>query len=146
MPSTVRVKATKPNFPKRVVMRVGLLEPDVPHPGSDLSAGDILEVHEFGLGTAPERSVVRAGYDELHEQIEEIALQQMQIDPVLGAERTALKAAAMFQNRMAAGLSPGLADSTIKSKERRGISPPYKPLIETGLIKSLIVGDAEVTL
>ena len=145
MPSTVTVKTTPHKYPKRVSMRVGLLAPEVAHPGTDLTAGEILEVHEFGLGDVPERSVIRAGFDELQGEIEAIALQQMQIaGPAVGAERTAMKAAAMFQNRMAAGLEPGLADSTIKSKERRGIAPPYKPLIETGLIKSLIVGDVEI--
>jgi hypothetical protein len=90
--------------------------------------------------------MIRAGFDELHEQIEAIALEQMQIDPLLGAERTAIKAAAMFRNRVTAGLRPGLADSTIESKERRGIKAPYKPLIETGVLRSSIVGDAEVVL
>jgi hypothetical protein len=144
MPSTVSVKVNKPKWPGRVTIRVGLLEPDVSHPGTDLSAGEILEAHEFGLGNVPERSVIRAGFDELHEEIEQIALQQMQLDPALGAERVAMKAAAMFQNRMTAGLSPDLAESTKKRKEARGISAPYKPLIETGLLKSLIVGDAKV--
>jgi hypothetical protein len=153
MPSTVTVKTTQPKWPKKATIRVGCLGPDQyhpPEPGTKQKGGitikGLFETHEFGLGNVPERSMIRAGFDELHEQIEAIALEQMQIDPLLGAERTAIKAAAMFRNRVAAGLQPDLAGSTIKSKERRGIKPPYKPLIETGVLRSSIVGDAEVVL
>ena len=149
MPSTVNVKTSKPKWPKRATIRVGCLQPDVYHPVAEgeksaMTVKGLFETHEFGLGNVPERSMIRAGFDQLHEQIEAIALEQMQIDPLLGAERTAVKAAAMFRNRVTEGLSPDLADSTIKSKERRGIKAPYKPLIETGVLRSSIVGDAEV--
>jgi len=152
MPSAVTVKTNKPKWPKKATIRVGCLQPGAAHPpeagtkGRPITVGELFAIHEFGLGDQHERSMIRAGFDEMHEQIEAIALEQMQIDPVLGAERTAIKAAAMFRNRVAAGLRPGLAERTIKSKERRGIKPPYKPLIETGVLRSSIVGDAEVVL
>ena len=146
MSSTVRVKVNKLKWPKRVTMRVGILQ-DTQHntpDGESISIMGLAETHEFGLGTAFERSFIRAGYDVLHEEIEAIALQQMQIDPVLGAERTAVKAAAMFRNRMSDGLEPDLTEQTKQRKEKRNIHPPYKPLIETGVLKSAIAGDAEV--
>jgi len=150
MPSAVTVKTSKPRWPKKATIRVGCLQPEAQHAaapgtkGKGISIGELFATHEFGLGNVPERSMIRAGFDQLHEEIEAIALEHMQIDPLLGAERTAVKAAAMFRNRVTDGLSPALADSTIKSKKRRKIEAPYKPLIETGVLRSSIVGDAEV--
>lgn len=155
MPSKVVVKTneSKP-LPKQVSIRVGCLGPDEFHPTAPgekpfggMTIKGLFETHEFGLGNVPERSMVRGGYDLYHEQIEQLFLQQMQAnpnEPELVAERVAVKAAALFRNRVTDGLSPELAKSTIKSKERRGIKPPYKPLIETGLLRSSIVGDFEV--
>jgi hypothetical protein len=153
MASTVTVKAKPAKWPKRVDIRVGILEPEASHapaPGTKqgpITIGELAEKHEFGLGNVPERSFIRAGFDQLQEQIRTIAREQMTspAGAVLGAERTAVKAAALFRNRLTDGIEPGITNpQTIASKQRRGFKPPYKPLIETGVLKSSIAGDVEV--
>lgn len=142
MASRVMVRAVKPKLPKQVTIRVGILNGDAQH-GDGITIGELAAVHEFGLGDVPERSFIRAGFDELQADIRAIAVEQM-TGPggmVVGAELTAVKAAAMFQNRISDGLSPDLAEST---KRRRKGPGPYTPLIDTGVLKSSIAGDVEV--
>jgi hypothetical protein len=152
MASTVTVKAKPAKWPKRVDIRVGILEPEAPHapaPGTKqgpITIGGLAETHEFGLGNVPERSFIRAGFYELQGEIRIIAREQMTgpAGPIVGAKRTAVKAAALFRNRMTDGIEPDLADVTKRRKEARKIKPPWKPLIETSALKSSIVGDVEV--
>lgn len=146
MASRVVVKATKPKYPKRVTIRVGILDGDAPHEDAGITIGELAATHEFGLGNVPERSFIRAGFDEYEQQIRSIAVEQMAgpAGVAVGAELTAVKAAALFRNRITDGLSPDLAESTKRRKEARGIKPPYRPLIETGVLRSSIVGDVEV--
>jgi len=155
MGSTVAIKVKPVSWPKQIDIRVGILEPEAPHApapgtkGEPITIGGLAETHEFGLGNVPERSFIRAGFDQLQEQVRTIAREQMAgpAGPVVGAERTAMKAAALFQNRMAAGqVTPAITNPyTIASKKRRGFEPPYHALIETGVLKSAVAGDVEVT-
>jgi hypothetical protein len=115
---------------------------DRAEPGSDLTVLDVAIIHEFGAPDAdppiPERSFVRAYVDENHDQIRAWlragvarvfagAITVRQAFETLGAQ-----VAAGIQARIAAGIDPPLADSTV---ERKGSSVP---LIDTGQLRSSV--------
>lgn len=153
MPSQVTVKTKRPKYPKRVEVRVGILEPGTAHEGG-MTVGELAEIHEFGAGHVPARAPIRVFYDTKGEQIRTLATQQFQAAAAgagdtaafqCAADLVAVKAAAEIKNTISEGLKPGLAESTEKSKAARGISPPYTPLIETGVLKSSYDAVATVT-
>ncbi|MCK9629667.1 MAG: hypothetical protein M0R37_13880 [Bacteroidales bacterium] len=154
MASRVTVRTKPIAFPRRVDVRVGILEPGDEHEGG-MTVGELAEIHEFGLGDVPDRAPIRSFFDLTKADLVGIASKQFEIAArgradlpafTLAAERVAVKAAAGLRNHIAFGnLEPDLAESTKKSKERRGIKPPWVPLIETGVLRNHYIGDAEVT-
>jgi hypothetical protein len=143
--TSVRTKEQPFRIPTSVKIRVGILHADAAHE-SGVSVGAVAQAHEFGDGV-PMRSFVRAWFDENAEGATKLAVNTMRAAPQavgVAAELAAAKMAAQCQNRMAAGIPPDLEEATKRARERHGQAPPYVPLIETGTLKSHVVGDAEV--
>lgn len=124
---------------------VGLVgdEAEASHAGGELSISEIGEIHEFGLGV-PRRSFIADWVDENEErhrsQIRKIAEQVMKgkIESWdQGLERLGVLYVAEVQKRIAVGIDPPLAPSTIA---RKGSS---KPLIDTGALRSAITYKVE---
>ncbi len=162
--SRVTVRQRQPRYPSDVRVSVGCLEPSAPHEGTELTTGELLEIHEFGKGHVPERSVVRAWFDLHRAEAEAKALELMTTHgPARGAELFAVWAAASMRNRITEGIDPPLAPETIARRLARtpsrkkaantkfkGTQGPtgnltFTPLIDRGILKSSIVGDVEVT-
>ena len=128
-------------------IRVGILQPGEAHEGDGMTVGGIAETHEFGLGNVPERSFIRAWFDLNARPFARFARDQMALgfkrgSVLRGAELVAVKAAADMRNRITEGLEPELAESTERDKVRRGKRPPYKPLIDRGVLRNSIAGHA----
>lgn len=112
-------------------------EGGAPHEGGE-SIAAIGEAHEFGAGV-PQRSFLRAWFDERQSEIEKTIQAQLELSLQRGKsldwalERVAVWAQADIQKRIAAGIDPPNAPSTI---QRKGSS---KPLIDTGVLKAAIL-------
>jgi len=132
-------RITAAQQPARV--RVGVLDDAVKEDdggGAPMSLLEVAAVHEFGAGHVPQRSFIRATVDLHTEEIQRLqqglGLQIIrgEIDHTTALERLGIKVVAWVQNRIAAGIDPPNADSTIA---RKGSS---KPLINTGQLRSSI--------
>ena len=125
-----------------LVLRVGILQGDDSHGGA--TVGEIAEFHEFGTETIPQRSFIRAWYDENFERNR--ALFKIMMARVTRGQLTQEQAfhqlgslfVAQIQQRIVDGIPSPLADSTIKAK---GSSTP---LIDTGQLKASITYEVEV--
>jgi len=104
------------------------------HVGSKLTVLDIATIHEFGLGNNPERSFIRATFDENQELIYRLA--QLVVDGKLTREQALNQLGLRFQaqviDRINSNIPPPLAPATIK---RKGSS---LALVDTGQLKSSI--------
>lgn len=122
----------------RVVIKVGVQGTTANRQHGKVTVCDIAAIHEFGLGNVPERSWLRAWYDE-HEA-EAVAMIRKGYQKVISGEINAQTLATAFgvwavasiQERISAGISPALNPETVDSK---GSSVP---LIDTGLLRSSI--------
>lgn len=141
-----------PEFPSEAVVRVGILETGDHPPGEGheggLTIGELAEIHEFGAGPVPARAPIRVAFDTQQNEIRALALNEFQAAAKTGqfqraADRVAVKAAAGVRNVISEGLEP-ISESTARRKEARGYPPPHTPLVETGVLRSAYVGDAEV--
>lgn len=105
---------------------------------SGLSTAEIGEAHEFGLGV-PQRSFIRAWFDENQSEIERVLNSQITKalseghDLDWGLERVALWAQADMQKRIVDGIKPDNHPMTIA---RKGSSTP---LIDTGVLKASLL-------
>jgi len=119
-----------------VVLRVGVLEGDADHGG--VTVGEVAAFHEFGTATIPQRSFIRAWYDENLEANKTIwrAVMARAMRGEITREQGLNQLGALFvgqiQKRIADGIPPELAESTIRQK---GSSVP---LIDTGQLRSSI--------
>jgi len=108
-----------------------------------LSLLEVAVIHEFGAGTIPQRSFIRATIDEKKADIEaELAKLARgvvggQIEAHQALELLGAKVAGWCQSRIADGIAPTLKAATIK---RKGSS---KPLINTGQLRSAITWRVE---
>lgn len=98
-------------------------------------------IHEFGLGNVPERSFIRAWFDENQDRAKE-ALRRLMVSVVEGKRKPqhALELFAQWalgemQKRMADGIPPALQPETLRKKTRAG-KTGEKPLIDTGQLRS----------
>lgn len=102
------------------------------------TVADIAERHEFGLGV-PERSFIRAWYDETKVELEAVMKEQLRLalerreSFEWAAERVALWSQASMQKRIANRINPPLHPMTIKNKGSD------VPLIDTGVLKASIL-------
>lgn len=118
---------------------VGIHEADgAEEHGEGMRVIDIAQIHEFGLGNVPERSFIRAWFDENEARAKE-ALTRL-CESVVAGKRTpdqavevfALWAVGEIQARIAKGIPPALSPVTVA---RKGSSVP---LIDTGQLRSSI--------
>lgn len=125
---------------KGAELRVGILADkgaETAEGSKDLTIADVATFNEFGLGV-PERSFIRAWYDEQLEA-NKAKFRALQAQVLRGeiTQATAFKQlGAVFvgdiQKRIAGGIQPGNAESTIA---RKGSSTP---LVDTGQLKSAV--------
>lgn len=113
-------------------------------PNTELTVAEVATFHEFGTRHIPQRSFIRAWFDESVAENRALLLSQMQL-AIAGKltleqalERCALKFEAGVRKRIRARIPPPLAQSTI---DRKGSSTP---LIDTGQLVSSIRAKAEV--
>jgi len=106
---------------------------------------EIAEQHEFGLGV-PQRSFLRAWFDENRDEIEKRIVSEFQRAMTEGqshdwaANRLALWLQASIQRRIRNRIAPPLHPRTIAQKTRSGSPGPKDvPLIDTGVLKSAIL-------
>jgi len=117
---------------------VGITESTGAAYDGNLSVLDIAIINEFGLGNVPERSFLRAWFDENEGRCRQMVVAMMQ--SVIAGKRTkeqaiqllALKFVSEIQARISAGIAPANAPSTIAAK---GSSTP---LIDKGILRSSI--------
>lgn len=99
---------------------------------------DIANIHEFGTAEIPERSFVRAWYDQNLPRAQAQLRREVRDslnhtgDVQRGLQRFALWVEADIVRRINEGIAPANAESTIR---RKGSSTP---LIDTGVLKSSI--------
>jgi hypothetical protein len=104
---------------------------------SGKTVAEIAAFHEYGEGP-PERSFIRAWVDASEEQIASDlkkmgeAIARGKLTPTMALERLGLLYVGQVQQRIAAGIAPPLAQSTI---DRKGSSTP---LVHTGQLRSSI--------
>lgn len=128
----------------REVVRVGILD-DSPKKAREGDGGryslvEVAAVHEFGAPAAgiPQRSFIRATVDLNATEIARLQHSQMSLFVQgkatlrVGLDRIGMKVAAMMQKRIAAGIEPPNAASTVA---RKGSS---MPLVDTGQLRSSI--------
>lgn len=107
-----------------------------------LTVADVATFNEFGTSRIPQRSFIRAWFDENQEFIAETLRSQLKlvIAGKLTAEkagnRIALACEGSMKQRISRGIPPPNAPATI---ERKGSS---KPLIDTGQLRNAIRGRA----
>ena len=108
------------------------------HPGTTLTVAELATIHEFGTDTIPERSFLRAWFDENRERCHEAVKRMAQ--SVMRGERSREDAieilgqtfVAQIQKRIAKGIPPPNSPATIAAK---GSSTP---LIDTGILRTSI--------
>lgn len=123
-----------------VTITVGVHSDDADHThgsGEGLTIGDIATFHEFGTQFTPQRSFIRAWFDEgqaEHQQVIREELQQAAAGASLSQalERIALRLEGSCKQRMARGIPPPLSPVTIK---RKGSSTP---LVDQGILRNSI--------
>ncbi len=129
----------------RLAILVGVFEREgaQPHGDDAFTVLDVAAVHEFGTDTVPQRSFIRAWFDENIEKARE-ALRRLMVQALQGKltpeqciERFGLWVQGEIQKRMAQGIPPPLAESTI---EQKGSSVP---LIDTGQMRSSVTFKVE---
>lgn len=128
--------------PRQITVTVGVHgdEGAAPHAndtGAALTVADVAMFHEFGLGV-PQRSFVRAWFDESQPFLQETMRSQMKlvvagkITAEVAMNRIALAFEGSIKQRIAKGIGPPLAKSTIAAK---GSS---KPLIDSGQLRAAV--------
>lgn len=123
------------------VIDVGVLEAEglkAHEGGENVTVLDVAIWNEFGTGQIPERSFIRAWFDENATKAREFTRRLLE-SVVLGKrnlpdvpELLGQTFVAQIQKRMSAGVPPANAPSTI---DRKGSS---KPLIDTGQLRSSV--------
>jgi hypothetical protein len=124
---------------KKWTIEVGVIgeKGDTKHRGTPLTVAQLAEIHEYGLGV-PQRSWLRGYLDENTPEINRVrsALWRQMIDLKISTETAANRLGAYLvggiKKRIAAGIAPPNAPSTVR---RKGSS---KPLIDTGQLRSAI--------
>lgn len=130
---------------KAKTVKVGVLSGEGGAPSGDgtKSVLDVATFHEFGIGSNPERSFVRAWADEFksdHQAVErKMAESVVRGDNTIESalEKMGLLLSASMQANIRSGVGPELAASTVA---RKGSS---KQLIDTGQLVSAISHEVE---
>jgi len=135
------------NLPRGRVVSVGIHEAEGAEPHKGTTGATVAEIggfHEFGFGV-PRRSFIADWFDQSLEQNRKTLFKICQpavrnpeyLDTAL--TRFAAWAVGQVQARIAAGIEPPLAPSTLRQKARHGHAKET-PLIDTGQLRSSIRG------
>lgn len=124
----------------RITVGVHAEDGGATHGEDGLTVAEIAGYHEFGTATVPQRSFVRAWYDEALAKGELSELFRAELARVVkgrateaeAGERIALKCEASIRKRIRAHIPPPLAQSTIDRKKSS------TPLIDTGQLVASI--------
>lgn len=160
-------------LPRRITVTVGVHADDgaqrheaANDTSEDLTVAEIATIHEFGCGPfivrgsfdddggmsghehpgIPQRSFVRAWFDESQEFIAQTLTSQMalvvagKLTPEVAAQRIALAFEGSMKQRISRGIPPPNAEST---KAKKGSSTP---LIDKGQLRNAIRARAEVEM
>jgi hypothetical protein len=99
---------------------------------------ELAAIHEFGTADIPERSIIRAGFDEGQADLERFVGKELGrvVDGsqtvMMGLKRAGEFHLGQLKDRVKNGLQPGLADVTIAARRRRvKLSGGEKPLMDT---------------
>jgi hypothetical protein len=129
--------------PTKVTVGIHEAEGSEAHGDGGASTAEVAEIHELGLGV-DQRSFIAGWVDENEGEIEgqlrqlgEAVIKGTIASPEQAMERFGLHAVGGMQKRMAAGIEPELADSTVAAK---GSSTP---LIDSGQMRSAITHKVE---
>lgn len=126
----------------KAVLTVGIHD-DAGSTGSGLAVATVATFHEFGLGNNPERSFLRSWFDAKQGDIakqmtaSEKAVVKGTLTQDQAIERLGLRFVAEIQAKIASGIPPANADSTVA---RKGSSTP---LVDSGQLKSSITHKVE---
>jgi hypothetical protein len=152
----VRERISRPPLvvPARVTITVGVhadAGADEHRPANDtggagrpVTVADVATWNEFGTGTIPQRSFIRAWFDESQDFVRETLRSQMalvaagKLDAAKAAERVALVCEGAMKKRIARGIPPPNAPETVR---RKGSS---KPLINRGQLRNAIRGKVTI--
>lgn len=113
-------------------------------PGAGLTVAEVGALHEFGTRTIPQRSFIRGWFDERQDFIRATLRSQMalvlqgKLSLETAGNRIALACEGDVKRRIAAGIEPPLAQSTI---DRKGSS---RALVDTGQLRNAVRGRAEI--
>ncbi len=128
---------------RRVLVGIQGAEAAAPHHGTELTTAEVGAIHEFGLGNCPERSFLRSTFDVNRDAYLDLLRRMGQqivkgaMTPAQALELLGQKFVGDIQGRIAEGIDPPLAPSTIAAK---GSSTP---LIDTGQLRSSITYKVE---
>lgn len=131
----------------RLAILVGIFEREgsIPHGDDAFTVLDVAAVHEFGSEHVPQRSFLRAWFDENQDRARE-ALRRLMVQALEGkmtpeqcVEKFGLWVQGEIQKRIAQGIPPPLAESTI---EQKGSSVP---LVDKGQLRSSVTFKVEKT-
>ena len=135
----------------RITIKVGVQGTEAERSHGSVTIVDIAAIHEFGLGNVPERSWLRAWFDEheaeglekLRKGFQKVIAGSITVETLGTALGT--WAVASIQERISAGISPDLAETTKAGKAALAKGQTsYIPLIDTGLFRSSITFIVEV--
>jgi hypothetical protein len=123
-----------------LTITVGVHSDDAEHThagGEGLTVGDIATFHEFGTQTVPQRSFIRAWFDEGQDEHQRVIREELDaaakgVPLQTALERIALRLEGSCKQRMAQGIPPPLSPVTVA---RKGSSTP---LIDTGQLRGAI--------
>ena len=121
-------------LPSKATILCGILE-TAQHDDAGMTVASLGAIHEFGLGV-PERSFIRAWYDNSKSEIEAILAA---VHDEQGLQIAALQLEASMKNWVNAGVPPPNAPATVA---RKGSS---LPLVDTGILRAAIVATVKVT-
>lgn len=108
-----------------------------------LTVGDLGSIHEFGLGTAPERSFIRNYYDENRGRVKEMMARvakaefEGKLTREQGLNLVGLKIVGEIKGRMAEGIPPPLSKNYLPRKLRK-YPGATNPLIASGQLRQAI--------
>jgi len=135
------------NRPRAVTVGVHAQEGAAAKEGDDggITVAEVAAIHEFGLGSVPQRSWLRDFVDENADKLRKMLAASMReaaagkLTHEEAMNRFGLAVVGMIKKRIVAGIEPELKPATKAAKERITGGPKDTPLILYGQLLSSIV-------
>lgn len=135
-----RIRTTRgpaPQLPRSFRVTVGVHSSEAGQDHGELTVGDVANFGEYGTRNAPARAPIRTWFDESVPEFPALFRRALVFSREQAPEAIALKLQAGIQRRIAEGLPPPNAPSTIAQK---GSSTP---LIDSGVLRSSYLARVE---